>query len=83
MTYLEQKRLEAQQQYAEEQKYIREHKDYLEGLLKKDQEMMAAEIPGTLWEAFGQLTGEPKPKPAEGTPEAGKDVAPGKGGGAA
>ncbi|KAJ7634158.1 HAD-like domain-containing protein [Mycena polygramma] len=82
MTYLEQKRQEAQQQYAEEQKYIREHKDYLEGLLKKDQEMMAAEIPGTLWEAIGQLTGEPKKKPTDGQ-EPGKEVVPSKGGGAA
>jgi import inner membrane translocase subunit TIM50 len=82
LTYLEQKRSEAQQQYAEEQKYIREHKDYLESLLQKDQEMMAAEIPGTLWEAIGQLTGEPKKKPADPT-QAGKEVDPGKGGGAA
>lgn len=80
MTYLEQKRREAQEQYAEEQKYIREHKDYLEGLLKKEQEMMANEVPGTLWEAIGQMTGEPKKKPADAQQD-GKEVLPGKGGG--
>ncbi|KAK7030752.1 mitochondrial import inner membrane translocase subunit TIM50 [Favolaschia claudopus] len=78
LTYLEQKRLEAQQQYQEEQKYIRQNKDYLEGLLKKEQEMMASEIPGTLWEAIGQFTGDPKKKPDDPTntsdPNASKDV---------
>ncbi|KAJ7767465.1 HAD-like domain-containing protein [Mycena maculata] len=81
-TYLEQKRREAQEQYAEEQKYIREHKDYLEGLLKKEQEMMANEVPGTLWEAIGQMTGEPPKKKATEGQEAGKEVVPVKGGGA-
>ncbi|KAJ7623368.1 HAD-like domain-containing protein [Roridomyces roridus] len=61
-TYLEQKRREAQQQYAEEQKYIQDNKAYLEGLLKKEQEMMVSQGPGTLWEAIGQIAGEP-PKP--------------------
>ncbi|KAJ7180504.1 HAD-like domain-containing protein [Mycena filopes] len=83
LTYLEQKRLEAQQQYAEEQKYIQDHKDYLEGLLKKEQEMAAGESPGTLWEAIGQMTGEPpKKKPGEPTPP-GQDASPGQDGGAA
>ncbi|KAF7309668.1 Mitochondrial import inner membrane translocase subunit TIM50 [Mycena indigotica] len=64
-TYLEQKRREAQEQYAEEVKYIREHKDYLEGLLKKEQEIIAKEVPATLWDAVNQITGEPpKKKPA-------------------
>ncbi|KAJ7281664.1 HAD-like domain-containing protein [Mycena rebaudengoi] len=70
-TYLEQKRHEAQMQYAEEQKYIREHKDYLEELMKKDQEMMAAEVPGTLWEAIDQIAGGPGKK--KGAPEPGAD----------
>ncbi|KAF7294459.1 Mitochondrial import inner membrane translocase subunit TIM50 [Mycena kentingensis (nom. inval.)] len=59
-TYLEIKRREAQEQYMEEVKYIREHKDYLEGLLKKEQEMMAKEAPSTLFGAFDQVTGAPK-----------------------
>ncbi|KAJ7050490.1 HAD-like domain-containing protein [Mycena amicta] len=65
LTYLEQKRREAQEQYAEELKYIREHKDYLEGLLQKEQEIMAKEVPATLWDAVGQITGEPKKKPSD------------------
>jgi import inner membrane translocase subunit TIM50 len=76
LTYLEQKRLEAQQQYQEEQKYIQQNKEYLEGLLKKEQEMMASEVPGTLWEAIGQLSGEP-PKKKDPT-QADKEV-PGQG----
>ncbi|KAJ6621310.1 HAD-like domain-containing protein [Mycena sp. CBHHK59/15] len=71
-TYLEQKRREAQEQYAEEQKYIREHKDYLEGLLKKEQEMMAGEVPGTLWEAIDQMTGGPGKKKAAEAPKEGQ-----------
>ncbi|KAJ7126533.1 HAD-like domain-containing protein [Mycena crocata] len=80
-TYLETKRREAQEQYAEEQKYIREHKDYLEGLLKTEQEAMAGEVPGTLWEAIGQMTGEPPKKKEEGK-EVATVPAPGKGSGA-
>ncbi|KAJ7245159.1 NIF-domain-containing protein [Mycena haematopus] len=78
LTYLEQKRLEAQQQYQEEQKYIAQNKDYLESLLQKEQEMMASEIPATLWEAVGQLRGDPKKK-SEDAAQAGK-VDPGQGG---
>lgn len=63
LTYLEQKRQEAQQQYLEEQAYIKKHKDYLEGLLKQEQEAMAAQIPSNLWEALDQFQGKPlKPK---------------------
>ncbi|KAJ7077911.1 HAD-like domain-containing protein [Mycena belliarum] len=78
LTYLEQKRREAQQQYQEEQKYIRDHKDYLESLLKKEQEMMAGEVPGTLWEAFDQMTGGPGKKKA---PDAEPDTKTLEGGG--
>ncbi|KAJ6591746.1 HAD-like domain-containing protein [Mycena vulgaris] len=74
LTYLEQKRREAQEQYAEEQKYIREHKDYLEGLIKKEQEMMAGEVPGTLWEAIDQMAGGPGKKKAADPQETSKEV---------
>ncbi|KAF7308717.1 Mitochondrial import inner membrane translocase subunit TIM50 [Mycena chlorophos] len=74
LTYLEQKRQEAQQHYAMEVKYIRDNKDYLEGLLKKDQEMMAKEVPSTLLDALGHLTGEPpKQKPSEGQQPQGEE----------
>lgn len=64
-TYLEQKRLEAQLQYQEEQKYITDHKDELERLMKQEQDAMAADVPGTLWEAFDQFKGTPKKKDEE------------------
>jgi len=64
-TYLEQKRREAQMQYQEEQKYIAEHKEELERLLAQEQEAMAGEVPGTLWEAFDHFRGSPKKKEGE------------------
>ncbi|KIK07744.1 hypothetical protein K443DRAFT_673009 [Laccaria amethystina LaAM-08-1] len=59
-TYLEQKRREAQMQYQEEQKYLRDNKEQLENLLEQDQQAMAAEIPGNLWEAIDQFKGKKK-----------------------
>ncbi|KAG5644307.1 hypothetical protein DXG03_008725 [Asterophora parasitica] len=76
-TYLEQKRKEAQAQYLEEQKYIAEHREELEKLLAQEQQAMAGEVPGSLWEAFDHLKGTPK-KPEEGaagTQADGKEVA--------
>jgi len=52
-------------QYQEEQKYIQEHKEDLERLLKQEQDAMASETPGSLWEAFDHLKGAPKKKDAE------------------
>jgi len=65
-TYLEQKRAEAQMQYREEQKYIRENKEHLEKLLKQEQDAIAAQVPSNLWEAIDQITGKPKDPSAEG-----------------
>lgn len=42
---------------------------------------MAGEVPGTLWEAIGQMTGEPPKKKEEGK-EVATVPAPGKGSGA-
>ncbi|KAG6856065.1 hypothetical protein H0H87_007721 [Tephrocybe sp. NHM501043] len=57
-TYLEQKRHEAQLQYQEERKYIAEHREELEKLLAQDQAAAQGDMPGSLWEAFGQLQGK-------------------------
>ncbi|KAG6909186.1 hypothetical protein DXG01_001700 [Tephrocybe rancida] len=76
-TYLEQKRHEAQLQYQEERKYIEEHKEELEKLLAQDQATAAGDMPGSLWEAFGQIQGKkPEGKEGEGAGEAekGKEV---------
>ncbi|KAF8992998.1 HAD-like domain-containing protein [Cyathus striatus] len=60
-TYLEQKRKEAQIQYREEQKYLEQHKEELEKLMKQEQDAMAAQGPANLWEV---VTGA-KPKSPE------------------
>jgi import inner membrane translocase subunit TIM50 len=59
-TYLEQKRREAQLQYQEEQKYIRENRTLLEEALEKEQQALAAQVPSNLWEAIDQISGKPK-----------------------
>ncbi|KAF6752219.1 import inner membrane translocase subunit tim-50 [Ephemerocybe angulata] len=68
-TYLEQKRKEAQHQYQEEQKYLRDNKEQLEKLLEQEQQAMAAMVPSNLWEAIDQISGKPKvPADATATP---------------
>jgi hypothetical protein len=59
-TYLEQKRKEAQFQYKEEQAYIKLHKAELERLLDQEQQAMANQVPGSLWEAIDHLKGKQK-----------------------
>ncbi|RXW25692.1 hypothetical protein EST38_g162 [Candolleomyces aberdarensis] len=63
-TYLEQKRREAQLQYQEEQKYIRENRAMLEDALEKEQQALAAQVPSNLWEAIDQISGNPKESPS-------------------
>ncbi|KAJ3574214.1 hypothetical protein NP233_g1910 [Leucocoprinus birnbaumii] len=53
-TYLEQKRAEAQRQYLEEQKYLEANRETLDKMLQQEQEAMAAQAPGSLFEMFGQ-----------------------------
>ena len=46
-------------------KYLQDNKEELERLLAQDQAAMAAQVPGTLWEAMDQFRGkEPSPPPA-------------------
>ncbi|KAI0944047.1 hypothetical protein AcV7_001975 [Taiwanofungus camphoratus] len=68
LTYLEQKRREAQTLYQDEQAYIRANKETFERLIKEDQEAMAKEMSGgTFWSAAEALIrGGPPPK--KGTP---------------
>lgn len=65
-TYLEFKRQEAQQHYKEEMKYINDNKEELERLLAQDQQMMNAQVPGTLLEAMDQIMGNAPPPAAPG-----------------
>lgn len=62
-------------QYQEEQKYLRDNKEALEKLLEQEQQAMAAQVPGNLWEAFGQLSGA-APPPAPGSPGAAPGTTP-------
>ena len=61
-------------QYQEEQKYLRDNKEQLEKLLEQDQQAMAAEIPGNLWEAIDQFKG--KKKHMDDHPPAGQTSSP-------
>ncbi|KAI0753387.1 HAD-like domain-containing protein [Daedaleopsis nitida] len=71
LTYLEQKRLEAQRQYLEEQEYMRQNKENFDRLIKEEQEAMAREMPSTFWGAAQAiLAGGPQPPPAAGQPPA-------------
>jgi import inner membrane translocase subunit TIM50 len=67
LTYLEQKRLEAQRQYKEEHAYIAAHKDEFERLLEEDRQAMAREMSGNLWSALDGMTGKKKLEPAPAT----------------
>ncbi|KAG1810052.1 HAD-like domain-containing protein [Suillus plorans] len=58
LTYLEQKRLEAQRQYKEEQSYIATHKDEFERLLEEDRKAMAREMSGSLWSVLDTMAGK-------------------------
>ncbi|WWC90220.1 uncharacterized protein L201_005153 [Kwoniella dendrophila CBS 6074] len=58
MTYLEQKRAQAQKIYQEEQKYWAEHADEFKKLIEEDKQRQIAEMKGSL---LGMLSGPPKP----------------------
>ena len=42
---------------------IERQKDELERLLEEDQQAMAAQVPGNLWEAMDRFTGNPPAAP--------------------
>lgn len=64
LTYLEQKRAEAQRNYLEEKAFIERNRKHLEELLEKDKEAMIKQMGGgTLW---GLLAGAPPQPSAEG-----------------
>ncbi|KAI0363989.1 NIF-domain-containing protein [Pilatotrama ljubarskyi] len=66
LTYLEQKRLEAQRHYMEEQEYLRQNKENFDRMLKEEQEAMAREMPSTIWGAVqAMMAGGPQPPPPQ------------------
>jgi import inner membrane translocase subunit TIM50 len=75
LTYLEQKRKEAQFQYKEEQAYLQSHKADFERLLEEDRQAMAKEMSGSLWGALDALSGgRPKKDERSGGGEGAGDV---------
>lgn len=68
--------MEAQRQYIEEQKYIEANRATLDKMLEQEQQAMAAQAPGSLFEAFGAVK---KPELKEGELE--QDVGVGAGAG--
>lgn len=71
LTYLEQKRLEAQRQYLEEQKYIQDNKAHFDKLLEEDRQAAAAQMSGNLLSVLGSLTGAPPPPPPQAQSQGG------------
>ena len=57
LTYLEQKRLEAQRQYLEEWEYLCQNKDSFDRIIKEEQEALAKWMPLTFW---GTATAMPR-----------------------
>ncbi|KII95425.1 hypothetical protein PLICRDRAFT_25908 [Plicaturopsis crispa FD-325 SS-3] len=75
LTYLEQKRKEAQLQYKEEQAYIQANKANFERLLEEERQAMAREMSGNLFGVLDVFTGgkkaqEDAQKAAAGSPPA-------------
>ncbi|KAI0629646.1 NIF-domain-containing protein [Trametes polyzona] len=72
LTYLEQKRLEAQQHYKEEQDYLAANKENFDRMIKEEQEAMAKEMPSTIWGAMQAMVAPPPPPSAQGQQSAAK-----------
>ena len=72
MTYLEQKRAQAQKLYQEEQEYWRQNADEIKRLMEEDRQKQMAEMKGSLMGMmpFGQSTSGASP--AEGQAQPGK-----------
>ncbi|EJF60655.1 NIF-domain-containing protein [Dichomitus squalens LYAD-421 SS1] len=67
LTYLEQKRLEAQRRYLEEQEYLKQNKETLDKMIKEQEEALQREMPSTFWGATQAiLSGGPPPAPPPG-----------------
>ncbi|KAI0352001.1 NIF-domain-containing protein [Trametes cingulata] len=69
LTYLEQKWLEAQHHYMEEQEYLRQNKEHFDRMLKEEQEAFAREMPSTIWGAVqAMMAGGPQPPQLQAQP---------------
>ena len=70
LTYLEQKRLEAQRRYLEEQQYLKQNKDQFDKMLKEQEEAMQREMPTTFIGAAQAILAGPPPAPGQPAPQA-------------
>ena len=59
LTYLEQKRKEAQALYLEEQKYLEQNREHFEQLLEEERKAAAAQMAGNLFNVMASLGGPP------------------------
>ncbi|KAI0343556.1 HAD-like protein [Trametopsis cervina] len=73
LTYLEQKRIEAQSMYREEQAYIAANKDNFDKLIKEEQQALERQMPNTFLGAVGAMFGPPQPpaQSSENSPASG------------
>lgn len=74
MTYLEQKRAQAQKLYQEEQEYWRQNADEIKRLMEEDRQKQMAEMKGSLMGMmpFGQTAGGPGAAPGQTQAQAAK-----------
>ncbi|KAH8110508.1 HAD-like protein [Phellopilus nigrolimitatus] len=61
ITYLEQKRKEAQAHYLEEQAYITANRGQFDRLLEEERQAAAAQMSGNLWSLMSGMSGAPPP----------------------
>lgn len=66
LTYLEQKRKEAQAHYREDQAYIAKNREQFDKLLEEDRNAAAAQMSGSLWSVVSGIAGGPPPAPHAG-----------------
>lgn len=65
LTYLEQKRKEAQAHFREDQAYIAQNRENFEKLLEEDRKAAAAQMSGSLWSVMSGIAGgQPPAAPA-------------------
>lgn len=69
LTYLEQKRKDAQAHYLEELEYIKANKEQFDKLLEEDRKAAEAQMSGNLFSILGNLTGPPPGMPPPPKPD--------------
>jgi hypothetical protein len=65
LTYLEQKRREAQLHYLEEQKYIADNKATFDKLIEEDRKAQEAQMSGSMWTVLQMMVGGQPPQPPQ------------------